>query len=149
MTALLSVQDISIGFGTGDPVVKDVSFDVEAGQTLALVGESGSGKTISCRAALRILPRAAQIRSGSITLNDAKGRDVLTEISERQMRDIRGNRISMIFQEPMAVSVAPAQDRKSGQRSPVAAPRGFRGAGPQGSSDPVRTGRFSRSGARL
>ncbi len=101
MTALLSVQDLSIGFGTGDPVVNDVSFDVEAGQTLALVGESGSGKTISCRAALRILPRAAQIRSGSITLNDAKGRDVLTEISERQMRDIRGNRISMIFQEPM------------------------------------------------
>ena len=101
MTALLSVQDLSIGFGTGEPVVKDVSFDVEAGQTLALVGESGSGKTISCRAALRILPRAAQIRSGSITLNDAKGRDVLTEISERQMRDIRGNRISMIFQEPM------------------------------------------------
>ncbi|WP_170354825.1 ABC transporter ATP-binding protein [Ruegeria lacuscaerulensis] len=101
MTALLSVRDLSIGFGAGEAVVQGVSFDVEAGQTLALVGESGSGKTISCRAALRILPRTAQIRSGTITLNDSKGMENLTAISERQMRDIRGNRVSMIFQEPM------------------------------------------------
>lgn len=101
MTALLSVRDLSIGFGAGESVVQGVNFDVEAGQTLALVGESGSGKTISCRAALRILPRAAQIRSGTITLNDSKGMEELTQISERQMRGIRGNRISMIFQEPM------------------------------------------------
>ncbi len=101
MSALLSVRDLSIGFGTGPSVVQDVSFEVEAGQTLALVGESGSGKTISCRAALRILPRTAQIRSGTITLNDSKGTANLTELSERQMRSIRGNRVSMIFQEPM------------------------------------------------
>ncbi len=101
MTALLSVRDLSIGFGAAESVVNGVNFDVEAGQTLALVGESGSGKTISCRAALRILPRTAQIRSGTITLNDSKGVENLTQISERQMRDIRGNRISMIFQEPM------------------------------------------------
>ncbi len=101
MSALLSVQDLSIGFGTGPSVVQNVSFDVEAGQTLALVGESGSGKTISCRAALRILPRTAQIRSGTITLNDSKGSADLTQISEKQMRGIRGNRVSMIFQEPM------------------------------------------------
>ncbi|MEX0328384.1 MAG: dipeptide ABC transporter ATP-binding protein [Ruegeria sp.] len=101
MTALLSVRDLSIGFGAGESVVQNVSFDVEAGQTLALVGESGSGKTISCRAALRILPRTAQIRSGTITLNDSKGTAELTTINERQMRGIRGNRISMIFQEPM------------------------------------------------
>ncbi|WP_170761516.1 ABC transporter ATP-binding protein [Ruegeria lacuscaerulensis] len=101
MTALLSVRDLSIGFGAGESVVQGVNFDVEAGQTLALVGESGSGKTISCRAALRILPRTAQIRSGTITLNDSKGVEELTQITERQMRDIRGNRISMIFQEPM------------------------------------------------
>ncbi len=101
MNALLSVKNLSIGFGAGAPVVKDVNFDVHAGQTLALVGESGSGKTISCRAALRILPRTAQIRSGSITLNDSKGAAELTQISEREMRGIRGNRVSMIFQEPM------------------------------------------------
>ncbi len=101
MSALLSVQDLSIGFGAGEAVVQNVSFDVEPGQTLALVGESGSGKTISCRAALRILPRTAQIRSGRITLNDSKGTAELTAISEREMRGIRGNRVSMIFQEPM------------------------------------------------
>ncbi len=101
MSALLSVRDLSIGFGTGPSVVQDVSFEVEPGQTLALVGESGSGKTISCRAALRILPRTAQIRSGTITLNDSKGTANLIELSERQMRGIRGNRVSMIFQEPM------------------------------------------------
>ncbi|MBO9435738.1 ABC transporter ATP-binding protein, partial [Ruegeria sp. R13_0] len=101
MTALLSVRDLSIGFGTADSVVRDVNFDVEAGQTLALVGESGSGKTISCRAVLRILPRVAQIRSGSIILNDSKGKADLARINEREMRSIRGNRVSMIFQEPM------------------------------------------------
>ncbi|NOD62476.1 MULTISPECIES: ABC transporter ATP-binding protein [unclassified Ruegeria] len=101
MSALLSVRNLSIGFGTGNSVVTDVNFDVEAGQTLALVGESGSGKTITCRAALRILPRSAQIRSGTITLNDSKGMSELTSISEREMRNIRGNRVSMIFQEPM------------------------------------------------
>ncbi len=101
MTALLSVRDLSIGFGTADSVVRDVNFDVEAGQTLALVGESGSGKTISCRAVLRILPRVAQIRGGSIILNDSKGKADLTQINEREMRSIRGNRVSMIFQEPM------------------------------------------------
>lgn len=101
MTALLSVRDLSIGFGDGDSVVKDVSFDVEAGQTLALVGESGSGKTISCRAVLRILPRAAQIRQGTITFGTGRDQLDLATLGERRMRDIRGNRISMIFQEPM------------------------------------------------
>ena len=101
MSALLSVRDLSIGFGAGEAVVRDVNFNVEPGQTLALVGESGSGKTISCRAVLRILPRAAQIRSGTIALNDSKGSLNLTGIGEKQMRGIRGNRVSMIFQEPM------------------------------------------------
>ncbi len=101
MTPLLSVRDLSIGFGTADPVVRDVNFDVEPGQTLALVGESGSGKTITCRAVLRILPRTAQIRSGTMTLGGGSEPTILSQISERRMRDIRGDRISMIFQEPM------------------------------------------------
>ena len=101
MRALLSVRDLSIGFGAGSSVVTDVNFDVKPGETLARVGESGSGKTITCRAVLRILPRTAQIRSGTITLNDSKGTCNLTAVSEREMRGIRGNRVSMIFQEPM------------------------------------------------
>jgi peptide/nickel transport system ATP-binding protein len=102
MTPLLDVRDLSIGFGTADPVVQDVSFQVMPGETLALVGESGSGKTITCRSVLRILPDAAQIRGGTITYASSKGPKVdLLEISERAMRSIRGDQISMIFQEPM------------------------------------------------
>lgn len=101
MAPLLSVKNLSIGFGREDSVVHDVSFDVAAGETLALVGESGSGKTVTCRAALRILPKAAQIRSGSIQLQCADTTVDLVTLAERQMRDLRGNQIAMIFQEPM------------------------------------------------
>ncbi|WP_146348067.1 ABC transporter ATP-binding protein [Phaeobacter marinintestinus] len=101
MRPLLSVENLSIGFGKGDAVVRDVSFDVNPGETLAIVGESGSGKTVTCRAVLRILPRTAQIRTGSVTLNTDDGVYDLTKLSERQLRDVRGNQVSMIFQEPM------------------------------------------------
>ena len=101
MAPLLSVNDLTIGFGTGKPVVEDVSFAVEAGQTLALVGESGSGKTLSCRAILQLLPQKATIRSGSIKLHGDTGESLLTALSDRKMRQVRGDRISMIFQEPM------------------------------------------------
>ncbi|MEQ9692968.1 ABC transporter ATP-binding protein [Shimia sp. SDUM112013] len=101
MTALLKVEGLTIGFGKAAPVVNDVSFSVEKGETLALVGESGSGKTLSCRAALRILPGAAQIRGGSVTLAGEVGPIDILGLSERRMCDIRGNRVSMIFQEPM------------------------------------------------
>ena len=109
MTALLDVRDLTIGFGTSAPVVDRVSFSVNAGETLALVGESGSGKTLTCRSVLRILPDAAQMRGGSIQFagkSSAQGGGTagpvnLTSLPEKAMRDIRGNLISMIFQEPM------------------------------------------------
>ncbi|MFD3190542.1 dipeptide ABC transporter ATP-binding protein [Sedimentitalea sp. HM32M-2] len=101
MTPLLSVKDLTIGFGKGPDVVGNVSFQVMPGETLALVGESGSGKTVTCRGILRILPRSAQIRSGTIVLNGRSGGTELTGLSERRMRDIRGDAVSMIFQEPM------------------------------------------------
>lgn len=98
---LLDVQDLSIGFGTADAVVRNVNFQVMPGETLALVGESGSGKTITCRSVLRILPDSAQIRSGTINF-DCSGRVLdLLALKEREMRSIRGDQISMIFQEPM------------------------------------------------
>ncbi len=101
MTSLLDVDALTIGFGDAPPVVSGVSFSVQAGQTLALVGESGSGKTLTCRTALRILPDAAQIRSGSVTFAGQNGPVDLLHAPERQLRRIRGNQIAMIFQEPM------------------------------------------------
>ena len=101
MAPLLEVNDLSIGFGNGPSVVDGVSFALNAGETLALVGESGSGKTLSCRSVLRLLPDAAQMRGGSIRFNGAEGAVNLLALSEKKMRAIRGDRISMIFQEPM------------------------------------------------
>lgn len=99
MTALLSVEDLRIGFGTSGDVVSNVSFSLEPGGTLALVGESGSGKTLTCRSVLRILPGSAQIRGGRI-LYGPDQKDLL-KLPARKMRDVRGDRVSMIFQEPM------------------------------------------------
>jgi len=101
MQPLLSVKDLTIGFKDNDPVVRSVDFSVNAGETLALVGESGSGKTLCCRSILRILPPTASIRSGSITLNCRDQSLELANLKEKALRKIRGNRVAMVFQEPM------------------------------------------------
>jgi microcin C transport system ATP-binding protein len=98
---LLEVKDLSITFQQGDQIteaVTSVSFSLEKGQTLALVGESGSGKSVSSHAILQLLPtNSAQYKSGEILF---KGQNLLS-FGEADMRQIRGNEISMIFQEPM------------------------------------------------
>ncbi len=98
---LLRVQDLSVEFKSGEQAVRAVnhlSFDLNANETLAIVGESGSGKSVSALSILRLLPYPlAQHPSGKILF---KGRDLLRS-SEQEMRAIRGERISMIFQEPM------------------------------------------------
>ncbi|MEP1354554.1 MAG: ABC transporter ATP-binding protein [Tateyamaria sp.] len=101
MAPLLDVKNLSIGFGEAPPVVAGVNFSVHAGETLALVGESGSGKTLTCRSVLRILPGAAQLRSGSIEFGAGASRADLLGLSNSEIRAVRGDAISMIFQEPM------------------------------------------------
>ncbi|MFD2740433.1 dipeptide ABC transporter ATP-binding protein [Sulfitobacter aestuarii] len=101
MTPLLEVEDLTIGFGAAPPVVSNVSFTINPGETLALVGESGSGKTLTCRSVLQILPPSAVLRSGCIRFDGEDGPVDLLRLREREMRAIRGDRISMIFQEPM------------------------------------------------
>ena len=92
--ALLSVRHLHVYFGTR-AVVRDISFDVQAGEKLALVGESGSGKTIT---ALSLLRLAGDARiTGQALLH---GRDLLT-LPEREMQAVRGGNVAMIFQEPM------------------------------------------------
>ncbi|MGF6307255.1 microcin C transport system ATP-binding protein [Bradyrhizobium sp. i1.8.4] len=94
---LLDVSDLSVAFGHSLAVDR-VSFSIKRGECTALVGESGSGKSVSALSVLRLLPYpAASHPSGAIRF---KGRDLLGS-SEREMRGIRGNDISIIFQEPM------------------------------------------------
>ncbi len=98
---LLSVRDLSVAFrqdGRDVLAVDRISFDVARGETLALVGESGSGKSVSALSILKLLPYpAASHPSGEIRF---RGRELLSE-SEDELRKVRGNDITMVFQEPM------------------------------------------------
>ena len=98
--ALLEVDNLQTHFRPPDGVnraVDGVTFHVEAGETLAIVGESGCGKSVTAMSILRLIPEPPGKIAGSIRF---EGRDLL-KCSDREMRDIRGNEISMIFQEPM------------------------------------------------
>jgi oligopeptide/dipeptide ABC transporter ATP-binding protein len=98
---LLSVENLSIGFDSDDgfvPVVEEVDFVLATGRTLALVGESGCGKSLTALALLGLLPPFGRISSGTIRFD---GQD-LVQLNERSFARVRGNRISMIFQEPMS-----------------------------------------------
>ena len=103
---ILEVHDLSVEFHTEDAIVKaveHVSFSVKAGQTLGIVGESGSGKSVSALSIMGLLPdKVARISSGSILFTEEGKEPVdLLRLGEKQMQSIRGNRIGMIFQEPM------------------------------------------------
>jgi microcin C transport system ATP-binding protein len=99
--SLLEVKNLSVNFGTGDDAVravKNVSFEIKRGETLAVVGESGSGKSVTALSILQLLPYPmANHPNGSIRF---QGRE-LVGAPPRELLDVRGNRISMIFQEPM------------------------------------------------
>jgi peptide/nickel transport system ATP-binding protein len=94
---LLAVKDLTLEIGRAS-VVERVSFSVGPGEVLALVGESGCGKSLTALSILRLLPPAVQLREGSIRLESQD----LVPLSERRMRDLRGKRLSIIFQEPTA-----------------------------------------------
>jgi len=99
VSALLDLQHLTVTFDAARDTraVDDVSFTLAAGETLGLVGESGSGKSVTAFSILRLLQPPGQIVNGRILF---EGQDLLT-LSERDMRAVRGARISLIFQEPM------------------------------------------------
>jgi peptide/nickel transport system ATP-binding protein len=104
---VLDVRDLAVEFpGRGTPIrpVRGVSFAIERGRRLGLVGESGSGKSLTALALMRLLPRQARIAAGSVRLGD---RD-LTRLPEREMAQLRGDRIAMVYQDPMS-SLNPLQ----------------------------------------
>lgn len=97
---VLRVQNLTTSFlgeGGWRPVVKNISFDVGAGETVALVGESGSGKSVTSLSVMRLLQPDTSRIEGNILL---AGKDIL-QLSEQEMQKIRGNDVAMIFQEPM------------------------------------------------
>jgi peptide/nickel transport system ATP-binding protein len=97
---VLSLRDLSVSFrsdGVWRPVVEGLSFDVGPHETVAVVGESGSGKSVTALSVMRLLPQANSKIEGVIRLD---GRDIL-KLSEKEMRRVRGDVASMIFQEPM------------------------------------------------
>ncbi len=100
---LLSLRGLQIGSPGGETLVHDLGFDIAPGEVLSFVGESGSGKTLAARAILRLLPPALRVRADSLRF---AGTDILTA-SEADMRRLRGQKIGMVFQEPMT-SLNPA-----------------------------------------
>jgi peptide/nickel transport system ATP-binding protein len=98
---LLRVTDLVTSFRTDEGVLRAVdeaSFEIDAGTTVGIVGESGCGKSVTALSIMRLLPEpAGRVEAGKIELD---GEDLL-RFSERKMQDVRGNKVSMIFQEPM------------------------------------------------
>lgn len=101
MTSLIEIQNLAIEFATptGPTMgLRGLDLSVAAGEIVALIGESGCGKSVAALSILRLLPAAARIAGGTIRLD---GRDLLL-LSPREMRQVRGNDIAMVFQEPMS-----------------------------------------------
>jgi microcin C transport system ATP-binding protein len=98
MTAnLIEIRHLNVAF-KGQAVVRDLSMDIPEGQCVALVGESGSGKSVTAHSILQLLPTAGCETTGSIRF---RGQELLGT-SPKVLRQLRGNRIAMIFQEPMS-----------------------------------------------
>ncbi|MEE9551982.1 MAG: ATP-binding cassette domain-containing protein, partial [Gammaproteobacteria bacterium] len=98
-TTLLEVNGLKTWFGEGENAIRAVDgidFKINQGETFVLVGESGCGKSITALSIMRLLPPAARIKSGSVKLD---GKNIF-DLPEFAMRDIRGGKIAMIFQEP-------------------------------------------------
>ncbi|MCC0628194.1 ABC transporter ATP-binding protein [Clostridioides sp. ES-S-0108-01] len=100
MEHLLEVNNLSVSFKVEEgevQAVRNVSFNLKKGETLAIVGESGCGKSVLCKSLMRILPYNGYIKNGEVLLKSSD----LVRKSEKEMEDIRGKNISMIFQDPM------------------------------------------------
>ena len=100
MTELLEVKNLSVSFETDQgevQAVRDVSFTLRPGETLAIVGESGCGKSALCKSIMKLLPTSARIKSGSIYVNGVE----ISGYREREMQKLRGKLFSMVLQDPL------------------------------------------------
>jgi len=102
---VISIENLKVKFHIENQTVdalKGISFDINKGEIVALVGESGSGKSVTCYSIIKLLPSYAEL-SGKISFNGRESFENLLQLDDSKMRHIRGNLISMIFQEPSAV----------------------------------------------
>ncbi len=141
---LLSIRDLSVAFHNGERellAVDRVSFDIKPRETVALVGESGSGKSVTALSILKLLPASARHPSGSIRF---KGRELM-RLPEREIRHVRGNDITVVFQEPMTSlnplhtverQIAEVLDLHAGVTGPTARARVIELLGQVGIPDP-------------
>lgn len=120
--ALLRVNKLSVQIGAGKPV-DDLSFEIRPGETFALLGESGCGKSMTALAIMRLLPAAARLATGQVVHADKE----LLDLTEAEMRSMRGGGISMIFQEP-ATSLNPVMSIGRQIEEVLDLHRGLRGA---------------------
>lgn len=100
MDTVLEVKDLSISFDTPEgevQAVRNVNLNLKKGEILAIIGESGCGKSVLCQSLIKVLPKNGHIKSGRIIVD---GTDI-TDFKEKDMRKIRGNLMSMVFQDPM------------------------------------------------
>ncbi|MBN9351519.1 MAG: ABC transporter ATP-binding protein [Chitinophagaceae bacterium] len=102
--SLLRINNLSVDFlseGRRNHALKNISLDIQKSEIVAVVGESGSGKTVTSLSILNLLPKSAEVVSGEILIDYQNTRTDLLKAHSSVLKDIRGNRISMIFQEPM------------------------------------------------
>ena len=105
MAPVLRIENLSVEYRTRDgavPAVRGVSLDLAARQVTALVGESGAGKTTVALSILRLVPDPGVLTSGSIRIQDGAGERDLTTLGDEALRQVRGDVVSMIFQDPVA-----------------------------------------------
>lgn len=104
MSVILKVRNLSTGFKTKQgllPAVSNVSFDVKQGKTLGIVGESGCGKSVTAMSILKLLPETAVIEADEMLYCDGEKSIEITKLNNKSLQEVRGAKISMIFQEPM------------------------------------------------
>src|SRR5512142_373490 len=96
MTLILSIDSLRTSLRNGAAIVDGISFDIKAGETFALLGESGCGKSMTALSLMRLLPDGVVHAGGTAQMEEV----ALFELPERDMREVRGGRMAMIFQEP-------------------------------------------------